>query len=59
MIISDLIKIGSETLKKREISSHLLDSELLLSRLLKCSREKLLTSEDQMIPKTIELDFNK
>ena len=59
MIISELIKIGSETLKKKEISSHLLDSELLLSSLLKSSREKLLTSEDQEISKITELDFNK
>ena len=59
MIISKLIKIGSETLKKKEITSHLLESELILSSLLKSSREKLLVSEDQEISKTVELNFNK
>ena len=35
MNINELLNIGSETLKKNKISSHLIDSELLLSKTIK------------------------
>ena len=45
MKTSQLLDMGSETLKKSKISSHLIDSEIILSRILKTSREKLLTNQ--------------
>ncbi len=45
----DIIKIGSNLLKKNKISSHILDSEILLSRTLKKKREEILINLDQEI----------
>ena len=42
MQILQLLKSGSEKLKKNEILTHELDSELLLSSILKKKREKLI-----------------
>ena len=50
---SQLLDIGSEILKKRKISSHLIDSEIILSRILKTSREKLLTNQSRISKKNI------
>ena len=47
----DVIKIGSNLLKEKKISSHILDSEILLSKALNKSREKILTNLDQEINK--------
>tara|TARA_B100000035_G_scaffold150053_1_gene127891 strand:- start:1947 stop:2786 length:840 start_codon:yes stop_codon:yes gene_type:complete len=47
----DVIKIGSNLLKEKKISSHILDSEILLSKALKKSREKILINLDQEINK--------
>ena len=49
MYISKLISIGSETLKKNNINTHLLDSELLISNTLKKSRESILTSLEEKV----------
>jgi release factor glutamine methyltransferase len=49
MYISKLISIGSETLKKNNVSTHLLDSELLISNTLKKSRESILTSLEEKV----------
>ena len=49
MEISTLINIGSKTLKNKNILSHRLDSEILLSKILNTSREILLTSFDKEI----------
>ena len=43
------IKIGSSLLKKQKISSHILDSELLLSKTLNKSREEILINLDKTI----------
>ena len=48
-----LLDMGSEILKKRKISSHLIDSEIILSRILKTSREKLLTNQSIISRKNI------
>ena len=45
----DIIKIGSTLLKKNEIVSHILDSEILLSKTLKKTREEMLSTLDKKI----------
>ena len=45
MKTSKLINIGSEILKKNKIASHILDSEIILSKILNTSREKLLINQ--------------
>ena len=51
MKILEAIKIGSNLLKEKNIPSHILDSELLLSKTLKKSREKILTNLEKKIEK--------
>ena len=48
MITSELINFGSKLLKKRGISSYQIDSEIILSHILKIPREKLLISEENV-----------
>ena len=45
MKTSEAIKIGSKILKNRNITSHKIDAEIILSHVLKTSREKLLINE--------------
>ena len=59
MYISDLINFGSKSLRKKLISSHQLDSELLLSNVLNKSRENILVSPEKNVSKDIILNFNK
>jgi len=47
----EAIKFGSDLLKEKKISSYILDSELLLSKSLNKSREKILTNLDTVIEK--------
>ena len=55
----EIIKIGSNLLKEKEIPSFILDSEILLSKTLKKSREEILTNLNQKVhPKEI-LIFKK
>ena len=49
----DIITIGSNLLKEKKISSNILDSEILLSNVLRQSREPLLLNLDP------EADKNK
>ena len=59
MEILELINHGSKQLKNRNINSHQLDSEILLSRVLNKTREELLINLNQRIePKKIR-DFHK
>ena len=51
MKVSEIIKIGSNLLKEKKIQSHILDSELLLSKTLNKSREEILINLDQKIDK--------
>ena len=46
MLISELIYKGSKSLKNNNISSHMLDVEIILSNSLNISREKLLLLDD-------------
>ena len=48
MQTSEIINIGSKALKNRNINSHRIDSEIILSHVLKISREKLLISESDV-----------
>ena len=59
MKILDAIKSGSQLLKKSNIPSYVLDSEILLSETLKKSREKLLTNLDNKINSKELSVFNK
>ena len=45
----DIIKIGSQLLKKKNIQTHIIDSEILLSKTLKRTREEILTNLDQIV----------
>ena len=45
MKTSEAINIGSKILKNRNITSHKIDAEIILSHILKTSREKLLINE--------------
>ena len=58
MLISDLINRGSKILKKNDISSHLLDSELLLSSVLSKSREQILSSYTLNVSENEIFNFN-
>ncbi len=49
MKVFEIIKIGSDLLREKKISSHILDSEILLSKTLNISREEILVNLDQNI----------
>ena len=57
MIVSELIKLGSTKLKSKNIQSHVLDSEILLSEALGKSREETLLKYDEQIKFDIEKKF--
>jgi len=59
MNIFELIKVGSNQLKERRISSHILDSELLLSKALKKSREEILINFEQKISEKEITEYKK
>ena len=51
MNVFKIIKIGSNILKENRIPSHILDSEILLSKILNKSREEILINLDRKINK--------
>jgi release factor glutamine methyltransferase len=53
MNILEAVKFGSSILKEKKIPSYILDSELLLSKILNKPREKILTNLDANIEKKI------
>ena len=53
-----LINAGSKLLKRKKLRTHILDSELLLSKTLKKTREKVLINFDQKISKKDILKYN-
>ena len=55
----ELINFGSCKLKKKEISTHRLDSEILLSNVLKKKREQILVKLNQTMKKKDISAFNK
>ncbi len=59
MKVFEIIKIGSNVLKERKIRSHILDSEILLSKTLNQSREETLINLDKIINKNKILEFKK
>ncbi len=54
-----LIKMGSDLLKQKEVPSYLLDSEILLSKTLRKSREELLINLDLEISQNSYLKFKE
>ena len=59
MIISELINAGSKILRQENISTHILDSELILSSVLRETRENIIISSKRKVaPKDIS-SFNK
>ena len=54
MQTSEIINIGSKALKNRNINSHRIDSEIILSHVLKISREKLLVNESDVSKKDLD-----
>ena len=59
MIVQELLSLGSKTLKQNLISTHILDSELILSKILNKSREKIIVSYDCKVSKENIFEFNK
>ena len=55
----DIIKLGSDKLREKKIKSHIIDSELLLAKVLDKSREEILINLDQNIEKNKTLKFKK
>ena len=49
MIVSELIKLGSVKLRNKNIKSHLIDSEILLSKALRKTREEILIKYDKKV----------
>ena len=54
-----LLNIGSNILKKNKIASHILDSEIILSKILNTSRERLLINQSTVSSKNIVEFKNK
>tara|TARA_B100000963_G_scaffold359047_1_gene385236 strand:+ start:3395 stop:4234 length:840 start_codon:yes stop_codon:yes gene_type:complete len=59
MNIFETIKFGSDLLKESKIPTHILDSEILLSKTLKKSREDILINLDKKIDKKNFLVFER
>ena len=59
MYISELLYSGSQILKLNKIRTHQLDSELVLSNLLKKRRENLIIEPNKKVSESIALNFEK
>ena len=59
MNISNLLANGSRILKSNSIKTHVLDSELILSDVLKSQREKLIINSNQSVSEKVINNFNK
>ena len=59
MNVLELLNSGSKTLKQNKIETHQLDSELVLSSLLKTQRENLLINLNEEVSKNTVIDFEK
>ena len=59
MNVSELLSSGSVVLKLNKIDTHQLDSELVLSNLLKKKRESLLINSNDKVSKKTVIDFEK
>ena len=58
MKVLEAIKAGSKLLKEKNISTHILDSELLLSKSLKKTREEILINLKENLNEKVLVDFN-
>ena len=59
MIISELLKTGSKILKAGKVQTHQLDSEIILSGLLKKKREQIIINSDKKVSKNTINNFYK
>ena len=59
MNVSKILKNGSNLLRKNKISSHILDSEILLSKTLNKTREEILINLEKKINKESVLEYKK
>ena len=59
MNISSLLASGSRILKSNSIKTHVLDSELILSDILKLQKEKLMINSDHTVSEKVINNFNK
>jgi len=59
MIISDLLNSGSKILKINKIQTHQLDSEIMLSSLMKRKREQIIINSEKKVSKNIVNVFKK
>jgi release factor glutamine methyltransferase len=58
MNISNLLKEGSDILKKNNIQTNQLDAEILLSKLMNKKRERLIINSDENVPNEIINNYN-
>ena len=58
MRVLEALKAGSKLLREKNISTYILDSELLLSKSLKKPREEILINLEQSINEKVLVDFN-
>jgi release factor glutamine methyltransferase len=59
MIISNLLNLGSKTLKVSKVRTHQLDSEIILSSLLKKKKEQIIIDSEKKVSRSIIIKFNK
>ena len=59
MNVSELLNSGAKILKQNKIETHQLDSELVLSSLLKKKRENLLINLNEKVSENIVINFEK
>ena len=59
MNILELLNSGSKILKSKGIQTHQLDSEIMLSCLLKKKREQIIINSDKKVSNRTIDDFNK
>jgi len=58
MNVSNLLKVGSNILKKNNIHTNQLDAEILLSKLMNKKRERLIINSDENVSNEIIRDYN-
>ena len=59
MIVSDLLKSGSKFLKINKVLTHQLDTEIMLSSLLRKEREYIIINSEKKVSKNVVNNFNK
>ena len=59
MIILDLLSSGSKILKSKKVRTHQLDSEIILSSILKKKREQIIINSEEKVSKSNINNFNK